>query len=383
MTTTESSSTHRTVLVGTATPTRCGIATYTTNLCAALRSAEIDADILRVAASSLDDGLTNPFVVGTWYRNHPAGAFAAAAMCSEYDAVLLQHEFGIYPGQDGSEVLTFVREVDKPVVTVLHTVLDVPTRRQRAILDELLDDSAGVIVHGRVARSRLLATHDIDPDKVSVIPHGARSRRAVADAGPVVPPFVLTWGLLGPGKGIEHAIEAIAILRANHLDVHYVVAGSTHPSVMAAAGEQYRKRLQRLTEELGVVDLVHFDDRYRTADAQQDLVAMATAVVLPYDSRDQVTSGVLVEAIAAGRPVVATAFPHAVELAATGAVSVVAHESPRQLAAAIARIAIDESTASRMRAAAFEEGSTYDWANVARSFGDILDRVTDTEVVLR
>lgn len=383
MTVIESTTPHRSVLVGTATPTRCGIATYTTNLCSALRATSTEADILRVAGSSLEGGSTNPFIVGTWFRNHPAGAFAAAELCNSYDSVLLQHEFGIYPGQDGSEVLTFLREVDRPVVSVLHTVLDAPTRRQRAIVDELIDGSDRVVVHGRVARARLLATHDIDDDMVTVIPHGAVARRAESDTGPDLPPFVLTWGLLGPGKGIEHAIEAIAILRANHLDVRYVVAGSTHPSVMASAGEQYRRELGRLAERLGVDDLVDFDDRYRTAESQQELVARASAVVLPYDSKDQVTSGVLVEAIAAGRPVVATAFPHAVELASSGAVLVVAHQSPRQLASAIARATIDQTTASRMRTAAFAEGRTYDWPCVASSFGSVLRTVSDREAVLR
>lgn len=383
MTTIDSTSPHRTVLVGTATPTHCGIATYTSNLCSALRSVGTDADIVRVSADSRDDGSSNPMVVANWYRNHPAGAFAAADACNAYDSVLLQHEFGIYPGQDGSEVLTFLREVDRPVVTVLHTVLDAPTRRQRAIVDELVDGSDAVVVHGRVARSRLLATHDVDPDRVSVIPHGATAVRAEADDGPATPPFMLTWGLLGPGKGIEHAIEAIAILRANHVDVDYVVAGSTHPSVMASAGEQYRGRLERLAMELGVDDLVRFDDRYRNADAQRDLIGAATAVLLPYDSRDQVTSGVLVEAIAAGRPVIATAFPHAVELSPTGAVKVVAHESPRQLATAIARIALDPVRAAAMRAAAHEEGRTYDWATVGGSFDDLLRSVADMAVVLR
>lgn len=383
MTSTETIGNHRTVLVGTATPTRCGIATYTTNLCGALRSNSTTADIVRVAGDSLDDGPANPMVVANWYRNHPAGAFAAAATCNEYDSVLLQHEFGIYPGQDGAEVLTFLRELDRPVVSVLHTVLDTPTRRQRVILDEILDGSRAVVVHGRVARARLLATHDLDPDKVTVIPHGATARQPESDDGPMIPPFILTWGLLGPGKGLEHAIEAVAILRANGIDVNYVIAGSTHPSVMAAGGERYRAGLARLAEQRGVADLVHFDDQYRTADAQRDLVAMASAVVLPYDSREQVTSGVLVEAIAAGRPVIATAFPHAVELAATGAVDVVSHESPPQLASAIARIALDPDLAARRRAAAFAEGRNYDWPNVARTFSRLLASVTETESALR
>lgn len=373
----------QTVLIGTATPTRCGIATYTTNLCSALRSVDTEADIVRVAGDVSDGSHANPLVIADWYRNHPAGAFAAAAVCNEYDSVLLQHEFGIYPGQDGAEVLTFLRELDRPVVSVLHTVLDEPTRRQRAILDELLDGSDAVVVHGQVARARLLATHGIEPEKVTVIPHGATARSPESDEGPMLPPFLLTWGLLGPGKGIEHVIEALAILRSNGIDVHYVIAGSTHPSVMAATGERYRNGLARTAEQLGVADLVHFDDRYRSARDQRDLVALASAVVLPYDSRDQVTSGVLVEAIAAGRPVIATAFPHAVELAATGAVSVVAHESAPQLASAIGRVVLDPDVAARMRAAAFAEGRNYDWPNVGRSFARLLDAVSESEVVLR
>lgn len=383
MTTTEPTVNHRTVLVGTATPTRCGIATYTTNLCSALRSASMDAGIIRVADSALDDGSDNRLVVANWYRNHPAGAFAAAATSNEFDSVLLQHEFGIYPGQDGSEVLTFLRELDRPVVSVLHTVLDSPTRRQRAILDEVIGGSSAVVVHGHVARTRLLATHDVVPEKVHVIPHGATASRPESDDGPMLPPFLLTWGLLGPGKGIEHAIDALAILRSSGIDVHYVIAGSTHPSVMAAGGERYRNGLARRAEQRGVADLVHFDDRYHTAAAQRDLVALASAIVLPYDSRDQVTSGVLVEAIAAGRPVIATAFPHAVELASTGAVSVVVHESPPQLASAIARVTLDPDRAARMRAAAFAEGRNYDWPTVGRSFGRLLTSVSEKEVALR
>lgn len=373
----------RTIVIGTASPTRCGIATYTTNLTLALRGLGVVADVLRIVDGHHDGIEGNPVVTALWCLADPHGIASAAETCDMYDSVLLQHEFGIYPGPDGEGVVELVRQIDRPVVTVLHTVLTDPDHHQRAIVDELLDRSRAVVVHGSAARSRLLATHDVDASRVHVVPHGATAVDAAIDPGPTAPPFALTYGLLGPGKGIEHAIEAIALLRESGTDLHYLVAGATHPAVLAHEGERYRERLQRTARVLGVDDLVAFDDRYRTASQQAALTADASVIVLPYDSREQVTSGVLVEAVAAGRPVVATAFPHAVELAPTGAVAVVPHGSSTDLANALFRAAVDMESARRMRRCARSCGTDHDWSTVARSFAAILRRTTERAEVGR
>jgi glycosyltransferase involved in cell wall biosynthesis len=175
----------------------------------------------------------------------------------------------------------------------------------------------------------------VNPAKISAIPHGAAEYTgAPAERGPR--PHLLTWGLLGPGKGIEWAIRALPHLR--RLDPLYTVAGRTHPKVLERNGESYRAGLHQLGAELGVAQAVEYRSHYLDDAALGALIRSADVVVLPYDSVEQVTSGVLIEAVAAGVPVVATAFPHAVELLTDGPGVIVPHRNPRALATAVRKV---------------------------------------------
>lgn len=359
----------RVMLVGTYPPTECGIATHTANLQCALEDAGIRASVIRLLDPADAVGPAREEVAAIWRRGLSAGLDDALLATAGADAVIVQHEFGIYPGLHGEQVIDFVDNCGCPVLTVLHTVLPDPNARQRMIIDALAERSSLLIVHTEAARSRLLETHQLDPAHVVVIPHGAspnlRGPRLISSEEPLL----LTWGLLGPGKGIEHGIEAVALMRAaDGLDVRYLIAGETHPNVRLQQGEQYRDGLRALAARRGVADLVDFDDRYRDWDSLHALVRSADVVLVPYDSRDQVTSGVLVEALAAGKPVVSTAFPHAVELESTGAVVVVPHGSAEQMASGVHRILVSSDLHERMAAAARAEGDRYNWTSVGQEF---------------
>ena len=152
-----------------------------------------------------------------------------------------------------------------------------------------------------------------------VIPHGASLPLATRPRRPAAHPTMVTWGLLGPGKGIEHAIDALALLDDVRPQPCYVVAGQTHPKARGRTGDAYRELLMARAADRGVADRVEFEDRYLSPAALAAVIRQSDVVVLPYESREQVTSGVLVEAVAAGVPVVATAFPHAIELLRDGA----------------------------------------------------------------
>ena len=245
-----------------------------------------------------------------------------------FDVVVVQHEYGIYGGPDGADVLGIVDGLTVPTIIVLHTVLQDPTARQRHILLRLLAMADLVVTMTQTASRRLVASYGADPTQIAVIPHGA------VDHGPALPmerqpaerPLVLTWGLIGPGKGIEWAIDAMAGLR--DLQPRYLVMGRTHPKVAQRDGETYRDGLAQRARAAGVQDIVELDDRYLGVGELAELVQRADVVLLPYDSREQVTSGVLIEAVAAGRPVVSTAFPHAIELLADGTGLVVPQRDP-------------------------------------------------------
>jgi len=186
---------------------------------------------------------------------------------------------------------------------------------------------------------------------------------------------VLTWGLLGPGKGLEWGIAAMAQLTDVVPTPHYLIAGEIHPKVLARDGDVYRQQLRRQAEELGVGHMVSFDSTYRPTEELTRLIATAQVVLLPYDSTEQVTSGVLIEAVAVGRPVVATRFPHAVELLTDGLGFTVPHKDPTAMAAALRRVLTDPETERRAGEAAKRVGATLLWPAVARRYLELADEL--------
>ena len=303
---------------------------------------------------------------------------AAVDVLNATDVVIVQHEYGLYEGPDGDSILELVAAIDTPMVVVAHTVVSEPTANQRFVLDQLCAEADVVVVMTETARARLFERFDVDPRKVMVIPHGAATPSAspVAEARRVGAPLrLLTWGLLGPGKGIEWAIDALAELNDLRPHPEYVVAGATHPKVREHSGEAYRSMLVDRAASSVSAPHVSFDDTYRELASLNDLIRSADLVVLPYDSQDQVTSGVLVDAVAAGRPVVSTAFPHAVELLASGAGIVVPQRDPVALGAAIRSVVTDPELAASMAAEARRLAPELSWSAVARRYARLGDRL--------
>jgi glycosyltransferase involved in cell wall biosynthesis len=315
-------------------PTRCGLATFNSALAGHLTGGGSYGGIVRVTADG-DEERSMPGVVHTWSSGEPDGWRAAASRLEDFDVAIVQHEYGIYPGADGQDVLPLLRSLSVPSVVVMHTVLTRPTARQKALLEEIGAAAGAIVVMTATARDRLLTGYRVDPAKVSLIPHGTADHMR-APARHHLRPHLLTWGLIGPGKGVEWALRALALL--GDVSPTYTIAGRTHPKVLEFQGEAYRDGLYDLAARLGVSASVRHDPVYRDQESLSRLIRSADVVLLPYDSAEQVTSGVLIEAVAAGVPVVATSFPHAVELLTSGPGLLVPHADPAALAAAVRRI---------------------------------------------
>ncbi len=359
-------------ILSTFPPTSCGIATFSAVLAAGLIGEGASVDVVRCGPSpEVEDVL----VVGSLTDDDGDHRRALDAL-NRTDVVIVQHEYGLYDGADGESIIDLVAAIDAPVVVVAHTVLTEPTANQRRVLEQVCRRADAVVVMTRTAHVRLLSGYDVDGAKVHVIPHGAATPLAALSASqrrPGTPPRLLTWGLLGPGKGIEWAIDSMAELGDVDPLPEYVVAGATHPKVREKHGEAYRQMLvDRATSS--IVD-VTFDDTYRDLMSLTELIQSADLVVLPYDSRDQVTSGVLVDAVAAGRPVVSTAFPHAVELLGSGAGIVVPQRDPVALGQAIRSVLTDPSLASSMEAEARRLAPGLAWSAVAHRYAELADLI--------
>jgi glycosyltransferase involved in cell wall biosynthesis len=364
---------HQIAFVGTYPPRRCGIATYTRDLRDAIAATLGDAECLVVPLVDSDAGDHPPEVRFT-IRDDSLPAYRRAAeylnLCN-VDVVSLQHEYGIFGGPAGAHVLALVRGLRMPIHTTLHTVLAEPTMEQHEVMQELLARSSRLAVMTERGRRLLLDRYHVDDARIDVIPHGipdmplespavARERLGIEARW-----MLLTFGLLAPGKGIEHVIAALPTILAEHPDALYVVLGATHPQLVRSEGEAYRERLTGLAAELGVQDRVLFLDRYMALPELLAFIAAADLYITPYLNQDQITSGTLAYAFGCGKPVISTPYWHAAELLADGRGVLV----PFSDAAAIARETIallgDDGRRSELARRAWQAGRDMTWARVA------------------
>jgi glycosyltransferase involved in cell wall biosynthesis len=362
--------------VSTYPPTICGLATFTSSLFSELvTSAGNEGRVIRLVETPQPPAGAE--IVGQMVAGDSRSAYRAAELLNDGDIAIVQHEYGVYGGADGDEVLLLLRALTVPSVVVLHTVLSSPTPHQKSVLEAVVAAADAVVTMTLTAHQRLATGYAVDMRKVNVIPHGAPAVRSHAlsvhsdlsvHSGR---PTVLTWGLIGPGKGIEWGIAAMASLADLYPTPRYVIAGQTHPKVLLREGEAYRDALKAQVAALGLGDIVSFDSRYRDNVSLGDLVDSADVVLLPYDSTDQVTSGVLIEAVGALKPVVATRFPHAIELLGAGAGLLVPQKNPAAMATALRTLLTDRELAAGMTRAAGAAGHELVWAAVAQRYLDL------------
>ena len=301
----------------------------------------------------------------------------------DVDVVLLQHEFGIFGGRDGEYVLSFAQELAQPLVVTLHTVLSEPTPHQADVLRELCAEAELVIVMTDTALRLLVESGACSEEKVRVVPHGAPARIAERAAGglragrsassAVSDPFRLsTFGLISPGKGLETVLEALPGMIERHPQIVYTIAGRTHPDVSRREGEQYRLMLERRVLELELGDHVEFDDRFLSINELSDLLAATEVFLTPYGSREQIASGALTFAIAAGCAVVSTPYWYAQDMLASGAGLLVPFRDPEALANAVCSYIERPDTLTAARTEARRIGSTLAWPAVAEVTARVL-----------
>jgi polysaccharide biosynthesis protein PslF len=364
-------------MVSTYPPTQCGIATFAAALSGGLYEYGDDVGIVRVGA---DGEALAKIVIAELNDSRGLETVDAVDALNRADVVIVQHEYGIYDGPDGDSIVEVLESIDRPTIVVAHTVLEHPTPHQRSVLEAVVRAADAVVVMTEAGRVRLCTGFDVDARKISVIPHGAAVSSAVRLEDSKERPRLLTWGLLGPGKGIEWAIDAMALLDDLRPKPIYVVAGNTHPKVKEYEGDVYRDMLMQRAKDRHV-DVV-FDPEYRSLASLAQLISESTMVILPYDSPDQVTSGVLVDAIAAGRPVIATAFPHAVELLSSGAGVVVPRHDPQALADAIREVLTTPGLVNSMASEARRLAPDLAWPVIASRYAALGEELLDNRAPL-
>lgn len=364
----------RIAFLGSYLPRLCGIATFTHDLCEAVKVSLPDAECYVGAINDRTEGYDYSSQVRFDLLEKDLDSYRRAADFLNFnnaDVLCVQHEFGIYGGPAGSHLLALLKEVRMPVVTTLHTVLREPNQTQRAVMNELLERSQRIVVMAKMGRDILHETYGVSESKVDVISHGipdipyAETESFKAQFGVAGRTVLLTFGLLGPGKGIEYAIDALpAILRA-YPNVVYLILGATHPQLIAREGERYRLSLERLAEDRGVKDHVIFYDRFVSIEDLCDFIRATDIYLTPYLDAAQVTSGTLAYVFGAGKAVVSTPYWHAQELLADGRGVLVPFKSSQAIADGVCEFLDHPDRMEGARQEAYRLGRSMIWSAVA------------------
>jgi glycosyltransferase involved in cell wall biosynthesis len=382
----------RVAIVSTYQPRPCGIAVFSSDLRAALL--EADSSLSVKIVSMLRGNLrSNPPEVIATIRRDVASDYAAAASVlgrSGVDVVLIEHEYGIFGGDSGNFVLRLASQLTVPMVVTPHTVLASPSASQAATLRALCGRAALVLVFTKTARRMVVEQGLADFDRVRVVPHGAPdelTQAAWSDgvdaditgsslqlglpsmAGRTV---LSTFGLISASKGLELAVRALPAITAVHPEVVYLIAGQTHPEVINKEGESYRLGLQRLIHALDLGDHVWFIDRFLTIDELAMLLARTDIYLTPYRSKDQIVSGALTFALAAGCPVVSTPYFYAADLLNSGAGALVPFGDFPKLAAAVLELLGSPAKLNSARAEARRVGAELSWSSVGKATLELL-----------
>jgi glycosyltransferase involved in cell wall biosynthesis len=365
-------------------PKQCGIATFSKDL---RDNLELSGRRVQIAAVSDEEySYDYPAEVILELRQHHVEDYELTARLintnPEIDLLIVQHEYGIYGGADGEYVLNLVNRLRKPFLVVAHTVLPQPSTNQLRVLKELAGQASAVVCMSTRSARLLSSVFSVPAEKLFIIHHGVpvfpkQDREALKQLyGLQGNKIITTFGLIGPGKGLENGIRAISRILTRHPRVHYLIVGQTHPMLLKREGESYRDMLKNLIDELNLKGRVSFVNRFLSLEELGDYLSMSDIYLSPYPNMNQAVSGTMAFALGCGRAIVSTPYEYALEMLQGGKRGVLAlSPRPDHLAAALTRVLDDEQVQAGLERSAERMGKRMLWPYVAEQYGLLAERV--------
>ncbi len=377
----------RIAVIGNYLPRQCGIATFTTDLSQALaKELPSEENLINVAMDDIEEGYNYPPQVKFRVRQNVQSDYFWAAdylNANQYDAAIVQHEYGIYGGEDGSHILQMIQALKMPVITNLHTVLEHPTKGQMKVMKGLAKYSDRLLVMSKKAFEILTRVYGIDRKMIAFIPHGipdaTYKQQGIYNKlfGLENKDIILTFGLLGPDKGIESMIKAMPAIVKENPNAVYLILGQTHPHILEKSGDSYRRDLQQLVNKLGMKNHVVFHNQFAKLETLVQYLQTSKVYVIPYLKKEQITSGTLSYALGVGAAVVSTPFWHAEELLADGRGILVPFNDSAAMAKEINNLLTDDHGREMMRFKAYQYGRSMIWKEVSKMHLNLISEVKE------
>lgn len=369
--------------VGTYPPKQCGIATFSMDL---RNSLLLQGHKVQVMTVSDDDSAYRypDEVVFNLKQNHKQDYVRAATYVNtapHIQLLIIQHEYGIYGGEDGEYILELVKLLHKPFILITHTVLPRPSKRQKQILNDLCQRAAGIVCMTRLSSQLLIDLYEAPPELITVIAHGVpefkrypqnklKQKYNLLDYE-----LISTFGLIGPGKGLELGIRAIADIIPRHPSVRYLILGQTHPMLQKHEGEKYRQMLINLVSELDIQDNVIFINKFLSDEELGEYLYMTDIYLSPYPNMDQAVSGTMAFAMGCGCAIVSTPYAYASEVLMEGRGLLSRGVEPRELASLMEIILNDKQVQKTLQKKAFQVGKTWTWPNVGKQYSRFFKQI--------
>jgi glycosyltransferase involved in cell wall biosynthesis len=373
----------RVCFISTFYPRKCGIAVYTKDLVDQLNILGEFAPAKVIAVNKREPIDSYEKDVEWQIRQNVEMDYIQTANqinLSNFDLINVQNEFGIFGGEWGNYILSFLERVKKPVVATLHTVQPEFEPEPLRVLEKIVASSKAIIVNGNSA-AKIIAQYGIPTEKIRVIQHGCPDVPSTI-SDDVKPSLNLkgrtvlcTFGLISQGKGIEYAIQALPSIVAEHPKVLYLIIGETHPEVKLSEDENYRRGLIALVEALGLQDHVEFQNRFLPKPELIKYLQATDVYITPYMSKNQISSGTLIYALGTGRVVVSTPYLHAQEVLADGRGVFCDFKNPSSIANAVNKVLANDSLKREIEKKAYEYSRSFTWFEVAKKYAEVFKQV--------
>ena len=380
--------------IATYPPRQCGIGTFTQNLFNSMEASKKDESDDRnsfiIAMDEPNEKLTYPEEVKLTIRQELQEDYIAAAKyinVSGADCCILQHEFGIFGGQDGIYILPLLHELEIPLIVTLHTVMQTPSNNQKEVLQTICRMANRVVVMSYKAIEMLVEIYEIPRSKIAYIEHGVpkieyEQEKVKKEFKLENRKVMLTFGFVGRNKGIETAIKALPKVVEKHPEVLYIVLGKTHPNVIRHVGEEYRLSLLQLIEDLHLEKNVVLVNEFATQKELFKYLYASDIYITPYLNEAQITSGTLSYAVGTGSAVVSTPYWHATELLSEGRGVLFDFGKTEQLSDVLIDLLDNPEKRLEIRRKAREHGHKITWPKIGGIYNDVVQTVVDEKITI-
>jgi len=379
------------VYIGTYPPRECGIGTFTKNLCKSMVSIYATKhgliDGIVVAMDDHEQTYNYPKEVKLTIRQEHQRDYLKASdfiNLSGADLCVLEHEFGIFGGQNGVYILSLLHRLEIPLIVTLHTIVKTPTYNEKMVLQEICKMANKIVVMSHKAIEFLIEIYNVQKEKIVFIEHGVpdlkfdheQSKKEFKLENKKV---ILTFGFISRNKGIETVIKALPNVVEKYPDILYIVMGKTHPNVIRHQGEEYRNYLQQLVKSLNLEKHVLFLNKFTNQKELFKYLSASDIYVTPYLNEAQITSGTLSYAIGVGSAVISTPYWHAEELLADGRGRLFNFNDSEELSTILMELFDKPELLKKLKKRAFEYGKKITWPKTGEKYIDLTNRILDSK----